>query len=856
MLTRTEAVRALAIAHAICACATNAAGIADEMESLNATIASNSVSRQTSCEYYRKWYAGLCSKEEHAAILSRNIAAHRRKIELEPWNAGHHSDLGCVLAAVGRWKEAKAELGIAIAAGDKLDLVRRAKCRWEMANCLWKEGDRNGAKKLVAEVAAMDWMANYPDPYRRAQYLHRAWTDPDGDLDVFTLPHSTDDRPFPMPQEAKYGEKRLTLAKVEIKFKTNETAGTGGTSSASRSSPVSPADPIIRLLKRKLTRFGSTFAKDGTPILIELSPNAPVEKPEGYSLDVANGKVIVKARERLGALWGVVSFIQCIDRDALAICECEIRDWPVCPRRGVIDLWDKDFLEFALFNKMSSATVRILEQDYVPCPLDRERIRIWSARFRDYGIEMYGVANYIAMMPMLPLSSPRTWKLHLGWARFLASCGMGLSFHLDDMRFPMHPADIEAAGTAANLDAKYLTKLYREVKKDHPDFIMQFCPPFYWGPDGGVNYPEPRDPYLKSLAADLDPAIDVYWTGPRVKSGDMRNDATEWFSGLIGRKPTIFHNGDCIGRHNGVPLGADPTGYKKSHSRGLFDRIASFQRNMGRMGGAPSIGSCMDWCWNPDAHDSAKSVKRTDEQLVGPGVYEILKKATPRLEYFDKYIYGRLRSEVLLEDQADLDSRIADSEAAWSNVLAIAKNDGLFVSDFKNCCIAWAKMIAEGRRNPPEWLIKQRDAEMANVSFAISEVGYDAARGDEFIPAELLSGGYYVAGMDHGKRNVKFLDVQTEISGRFNCDQFPPQRPFKLIATGIRWNLNPVEVEVEVNGRVIYKGKAFDPPRYAPMELEIPVDALQRSNRFVIRNTAPADESHRKPEIHYVVIRK
>jgi hypothetical protein len=231
MLTRTEAVRVLAIALAICACAVNAASIADEMESLNATIASNSVSRQTSCEYYRKWYAGLCSKEEHAAILSSNIAAYRRKIELEPWNSGHHSDLGCVLAAVERWKEAKAELEIAIAAGDKLDLVRRAKCRWEMANCLWKEGDKDGAKKLVAEVAAMDWMANFPDPYRRAQYLHRVWTDPDGDLDVFTLPHSTDGKPFPTPQEAKYGEKKVSLARVDIRFGTDGTDGTDGTQS-------------------------------------------------------------------------------------------------------------------------------------------------------------------------------------------------------------------------------------------------------------------------------------------------------------------------------------------------------------------------------------------------------------------------------------------------------------------------------------------------------------------------------------------------------------------------------------------------------------------------------------------------
>ena len=109
------------------------------------------------------------------------------------------------------------------------------------------------------------------------------------------MPHSTDGRPFPTPQEATYGEKKVSLAKVELKLRTNGTSGTDRTSPASRSSPVSPADPIIRLLKRKLTRFGSTFAKDGTPILIEISYNAPVEKPEGYSLDVANGKVIVKA---------------------------------------------------------------------------------------------------------------------------------------------------------------------------------------------------------------------------------------------------------------------------------------------------------------------------------------------------------------------------------------------------------------------------------------------------------------------------------------------------------------------------------------------------------------------------------
>ena len=828
---------------AFAALSVDAAGAADEIKALRGIIESNSVDRTTKCRYYKAWYAEQCTKAELVAMLERNIAAHRRWIELDPGSAEPLVGLGSTLAAVGRWAEAKQELEKALTA--KGDLQKTRAC-WELANCLWQAGDKDGAKKLIQEFlkSAETWPSAIGMYIKRAKYLDMMFKGDDSDLDVFTLPHSTDGKPFPTPQSATYGEKKVSLARVEIRVK-----------------GLKAADPIVRLLKKKLSRFGVEFEKGGTPIEIELSPNAPVDKPQGYSLDVANGRVVVNARSWQGALWGAVSLIQCVDRGGLAIRECEIRDWPKCQRRGVIDYWDWRFLEYALFNKMNCMNIR-MDNDYIPSPLDRERYRLWCARFREFGIEMFCGSGNIMMTPILPLSSPRTRKLHVGWARFIASVGAGFALHMDDSRFPMHPLDLEKAGAAANLDAKYLTGIYQEVKKDYPDFKFLFCPPFYWGPDGGVNYPEPRDAYLKSLGTDLDPEIEVFWTGPRVKSGGMSVDKTKWYSDLIGRKPVIFHNSDCKGRHNHIPYGADVSGYKASHAPELFDMISAFMHNMSRYQGAPAIGSCMDWCWNPDAHDPEVAVRRNDEQLEGPGVFEILRDATPSLSYFDKYCYGRARSELFAEDADDLDKRVADAEAAWAKVLPLAHNNGLFVEDFNRCGILWARQLARYRRNPPKWLVEQRDAEMANTKFAIDEVGYDESKKDEFFPAEMLAGGMYVTNIgdwsNRGKRNVKYLAPQNELFGRFQCVLFPPERPFTLVLQGKSFERDKKPFfEVEVNGRVVWRGETFDTPYYfKKLEIEIPIDALQRTNLFKIRNVGPDVHDSCTAIIHYAVVKK
>ena len=860
---------------AFAAVASNAATVADEIKAARDEIASNRVDRTVWCRYYQAWYLDQCTESERAAILERNIAAHRRLIELEPGNPAHHADLGRVYASVGRWKDAKPELEVALAQGSKLDAARRTSASWEMANCLWMEDDRAGAKKLLAEIAAMKPAYSIPPYHDMAMYLNRADADLDGDLDNFRLPHSVDGKPFPTPQEAKYGEVRVSLAKVEIKLGTNGTDGTDGTSPASRISPVSPEDPIVRLLKKKLTRFGVKFAPGGTPIEIELSPNAPVDKPQGYSLDVADGKVVVKARDRLGLAYGVVSLIQCVERrDRPSICEMAVRDWPVCLRRGVLYNWQTDYLEFALFSKMSCMECAMdfrRREQYVLSPLEEELYRKYAARFNDFGLEVFVDTAFISVRPCMPLTTERAKELHLKWARFLASCGFGLTMMFDDTRFPVPKIDLDAAGSAANIDSKFITWLYHETKKDHPGFRMMFCPPFYWGPDGGVNYPEPRDEYLRSIGRDLDPEIDVYWTGPRVKSYTMTPDRVEWYASRIGRKPSIFHNADCIGRHNFNSYAADIGAWKENHgTTNFFSSISVFHQNTQDYKQGSFISQTSDWCWNPVAHDAATAARRGIEQLSGPGVFEAIAEGTKPLSYFDRYVNGRARSELLTEDVEHIEKLLAEADAAWQKALSLSKSGDTFFATFGRTGLEWARNLVNMRKDPPKWLVEQAAAEKANNSYAKAEMGFDESKGDLFLPAEAIGGGDYYPKIqgdtkkDRAPCGVKEILPGTALSGKFTLEPFPPERPVTLYIMGMlfieRWDrplkVPPPAIEVEVNGRVIYKGQPFTRHDFDMLKVEIPVDALSRTSTFAIRN-AGEDVVHRgRPMVHYVVVRK
>ena len=150
---------------------------------------------------------------------------------------------------------------------------------------------------------------------------------------------------------------------------------------------------------------------------------------------------------------------------------------------------------------------------------------------------------------------------------------------------------------------------------------------------------------------------------------------------------------------------------------------------------------------------------------------------------------------------------------------------------------------------------------MAATSFAEKEAGFDKAAGDQFLPAAAMSGGKYYEGIEdwtkRGKRNVKYVANGTTLSGSFECDPFPPKRPPKVVICARSARVEPPVIEVEVNGRVVFKDLAFKAYYFTNLEFELPFDALARNNKLVIRPVpTPDGDSKPFPIVHYVVIRR
>ena len=189
----------------------------------------------------------------------------------------------------------------------------------------------------------------------------------------------------------------------------------------------------------------------------------------------------------------------------------------------------------------------------------------------------------------------------------------------------------------------------------------------------------------------------------------------------------------------------------------------------------------------------------------------------------------------------------------------------MFVSHFRHFALMGAQRIAEARRNPPEKFIKERDAVMANTVFAKREVGFDESKGDLFFPSEMMRGGFYNPRArdrsGQGDRGVKYLPPDATLSMSFPCDDYPPERTPKLILVGLSFQAGNLPIlEIVLNGRAVWRGEAFNVPYYfKPIEIELPIHALLRSNNLEVRNVsphAPGTGTIRQAEIHYAVIKR
>ena len=824
--------------------------------------------------YEKEYFLSLDVLEKLAPKDSGSVHRHADALLYRYTRKGDRADAEKALGLFER------EISLRKGAKDNTrDAYALAAAWWGRINCLFA---LKGTNETVAAIHAFkDLKLKVPcNRYDRGyvgmmdsalSYLEKE------PYDLLRLPFHTASKAFPEPQQAEYTETFAAAPAVRIEAK-----------------GIARDDPRFRLLEVKYRRYGIAV-KDDAPFVVsvEVDPATKIfddlrdtnafarvraakrynpkradgkeredKSPdefrdymanEGYVLEVAEKGAKIAAKTRQGALWGIVSLIQMTDRDRKAVRIAKLRDWPDVEKRGYLGTWWAPTLEYTLFQKMNT-----VDHQRHPCFENRFEPLAWhieaemGRQFHDFGLELFYGMCWITHAPQIPMAYPRTLPYRVSVMKRYASAHIGVYYPLDDIRFPVEKPDLDKFGSAAAIDGKHQTAIYREVIKEYPDWRFVVCAPFYWGPDGRCHfYPEQRDPYLAQWRKDLDPRIETYWTGPRVKSYRYLPYHNAWALKAYGRRPYMFQNG--MGWHNLLGYTIDEMDWPSMYCKGTLDKVLkAYHINAHTPTDCAKIATLGDALWNLGGYDPACAVRRGVAQLMGEKMFDLLYEGYGDLCYFDKYKYGAAGDEVLAEDLEDLERRVANIDRAWKKATAYAKEVGSQMYGHYGSGIGYAHKVLASRRAPRNFDEKYKGLLEETRGMAQNETHFDEkTRGDVYYAPTHLNGGVMVPmwktlpdtperAKDHPRLTVQLSGAGEErlrlktISGSFTCESFPPQSDYLLCvcAVGTR------QLRVKVNDTVVFEGKktfgSF--PKFKVVPFKIPAKVLKRSSTFAVEN--------------------
>jgi len=769
---------------------------------------------------YVAYYQELRPKAEVEKMKKDHQAYSAELVKLNPSNAVYRIALGNLYIQNGAANKAASEFKTALALPG-LSPMQQGDALTGLANVALLKGDRTTAiqycEDLVARHLALKPGRGCRNPIGEAQHALLFMNGPE--LDHLKLPFDTGAKAFPTPQQAKYQDSFVPLTSVKLVL------GKG----------FKQDDVRLTLLKTKFTRYGIVFTNNAPftiKINAEAEPRAP-EKAEGYALTVTKDGAIINSHDVQGTVWGIVSLIQLIDlENKPKIRISKILDYPDTACRGFLGASSSstEFMLFCKLNTVVSGGLQITFRDPTQplTPLQKEICKAQSQQYTAFGMKLYYGINTWTMWNMLPLSSERTFELHKEICSEIAQNGGHIYFPYDDGRFPLPKVDLDKFGSAANMDAKYLTRLFKAVREKNPGFHLVFCPPFYWGPDSAATYPEPREPYLKSLGDYLDPDIELFWTGPRVKGYQKSKEQVAWFTNLTKHKPMIFQNG--TGPHNLLSYITDETpGWKTWHYDGFYENdIAGYLKNGGEAAQVTTLADCL---WNVKAYDAASSIRNGVALLYGKDMFNILDPANKALAYLDKYPYGEITPEAVTEIP-EIERRAKMADEAYQKGLAY---NAFSLGNFPGALgsgVGYAYAAAKAAQSAPDFY-KQHKKDIDDTRIlAGQEVGIDTNKGDLFkSPVDMIGGNLIVYDTKCPKRFGSLIRGQRTTTPRvriqFECDPFPPAGDYVIqLSAQDDDAVAPCKIRIACNGKRSSRDQASSP------------DSAGRSKNSPSRSTA------------------
>ena len=711
--------------------------------------------------------------------------------------------------------------------------------------------------------------------------------------DPYMMPYYTG-KIIPTPRVVEYKNKNISLANTAIIL--NE---------------IEEGDPRLKYLLERITRYGGKYefvevANAEHTCIIKINDerlNAPQAQdyPQGYVISSNGNTISIKGSDFQGLLWAISSLNQMIsNKDGKSfVSAVNVTDYPESLHRGFLAKAEiskdpKVISHFMVAYKLNLVDFRAEiagdKEHHDDWRLPRtdafkKRVKGLGERLTPLGFDWYAGARFLGCgsIPQINISKGEDFNIiYNNFAEPIAKAGGYLSVQFDDTRFQLHEDDKVTFGTAAKADKKLITSLYNNLTNINPNIRIAFTPPFYWGPIApDVYLYESRDAYL-NMVGTLPNAIDVYWTGPRVRSSVVLPEHVRWEVDRIKRKPLVFQNGIGSPHAFGYHYITDPLeSLNKWYYKGyLKDDIKTYMLNGGNFNTSGALVSIADWTWNPKKFNAKSSIKEGVKKLTGVDAYPILENINKELSKFDDYLgvitfKAILNSDLFLTPIINLRAlntklnnlKNGKSIEFWTNINAFYINK---VETFAR------RVYTISKKDPIINQIKDRDDVSEAMYFAIKDtkeednLNYNLDDDILIKPADFDGGlksiyGYSKGNISLEERPTAYITGKgtgySQMNATFKVGKDSLLGMYQLIISGADDFLEAkCPIKITLNNNVIFKGKnPFSNQKWNIQTAKIPASYLNTNNEenvLSISNTSPEGNFDAPPAfmLNYVVL--
>ena len=421
----------------------------------------------------------------------------------------------------------------------------------------------------------------------------------------------------------------------------------------------------------------------------------PEGNKQGYFIRVIKdgGKYVIIAvgTGHRGTFYAAMTILQSIGlEDGHLILHCaDINDWPIWGERYLCDQvipTQAQLVTYLARNKVDGFAFQYSRSEWRDFKLENlspNKKDSWAKAFTELKEfnERYDLLNYMFLIniyaaqprqyPIFDITNEKDIKDFIERCSFVVNLGFNHIMVLADDWTPTQKGDYvcpnksetERFDNSVGRAHGYLMKrVYEALKPQYPHLTFAFCPAPYSIYDHDIPGKASHQKYLMDMAKEMPKDIYVVWTGPYIRSYNIKIEDFELYKKYInGRKSYVFDN-------SGDPSRAIVRwetklydGLEKDSDGIIF--INTFVFSWPWL--TPFALGVNDYLWNPNGYNAVASHQDLIEKLYGKGSYKSVK------QYID--VYKALESSDKNADFKGLDNAVKEMKNLNMDTLAPQK---------------------------------------------------------------------------------------------------------------------------------------------------------------------------------------